>query len=172
MKKNNETIRNLLGLSQNDLATLLNVSRSQIAMYESGKRNLPIKAKEKLTEILLKFNNETPEIKNDKASVISKQYLFQKAILKNNYQQLSTERKIKKIEKKLKMLEYSKKVAVILIKNEMEKKESNIIKHLISKSDNNIIEKHRTELLELEIKKEVLKYEEKILIEKLKTIIT
>lgn len=170
--KNNETIRNLLGLSQNDLALLLNVSRSQIAMYESGKRNLPIKAKEKLTEILLKFNDETPEIKNDKASVISKQYLFQKAILKNNYQQLFTERKIKTLEKKVKMLEFSKKVAIIIIKSEMEKKESDIIKHLISKSNNNIIEKHRTELLELEIKKEVLKYEEKILIEKLKTIIT
>ena len=35
-------------MSQENLALLLQVSRSQIAMFETGKRNLPLQAMEKL----------------------------------------------------------------------------------------------------------------------------
>lgn len=167
--KNNETIRNLLGISQKDLALLLRVSRSQIAMYELGKRNLPIHATEKLAKIVLQIQNETNEIKKDKASIVAEQYFLQKALLKNNHQQLLTERKIEALEKKLKILEFSRKAATVLIKTEMVKIESDIIKHLISKSNNNIAEKNRTSLLQLQIKNEVLKHEEKLLKEKLKS---
>ncbi len=44
-------IRQELGLSQQDLALLLNVSRSAISMYEKGFRPLPAKAAEKWTAL-------------------------------------------------------------------------------------------------------------------------
>ena len=47
-----DNIRSLLGLSQENLALLLKVSRSQIAMYELGKRNLPVHAMEMLAIML------------------------------------------------------------------------------------------------------------------------
>ena len=46
--KNKNNIRALTGMSQENLALLLQVSRSQIAMFETGKRNLPLQAMEKL----------------------------------------------------------------------------------------------------------------------------
>ena len=51
MKKDN-AIRDLLGVSQEDLALLLNVTRSQLAMYELGKRDLPVAVKVKLATML------------------------------------------------------------------------------------------------------------------------
>ena len=43
-------LRNRRGLKQDDLAELLNLSRSQISNLESGRRNLSLKQLEKLCE--------------------------------------------------------------------------------------------------------------------------
>ena len=58
--KNKNNIRALTGMSQENLALLLQVSRSQIAMFESGKRNLPIQAMEKLALLLTLSQKESP----------------------------------------------------------------------------------------------------------------
>lgn len=47
------TIREQLGVTQEELALLLKVTRSQLAMYELGKRDLPVAAKKQLSELLL-----------------------------------------------------------------------------------------------------------------------
>ena len=57
--KNKNNIRALTGMSQENLALLLQVSRSQIAMFESGKRNLPIQAMEKLALLLTLSQKES-----------------------------------------------------------------------------------------------------------------
>jgi transcriptional regulator with XRE-family HTH domain len=45
-------IRELLGMKQEEIALLLEITRSQWAMYETGKRDLPTAAKLKLAEML------------------------------------------------------------------------------------------------------------------------
>ena len=70
MKKEN-AIRKLLGINQHDLALLLQVSRSQVAMYESGKRRLPLQAMEKLSKLLLFSQKEV--LKNEKQKCVSEE---------------------------------------------------------------------------------------------------
>ncbi|MGH2667392.1 hypothetical protein [Flavobacterium sp.] len=58
------TIKELLGFSQEEISIVLGITRSQWAMYEIGKRDLPLKAKKELTAILLHLQEikETFEI--------------------------------------------------------------------------------------------------------------
>lgn len=48
----NKNIKDLLGMTYNDMAMLLQINRSQWAMYVTGKRDLPVVAKLKLAEML------------------------------------------------------------------------------------------------------------------------
>ena len=66
--KNKNNIRALTGMSQENLALLLQVSRSQIAMFESGKRNLPIQAMEKLALLLTLSQKESTTTETKKAT--------------------------------------------------------------------------------------------------------
>lgn len=50
--KKESAIRNLLGVNQLELAMLLRVNRSQLAMFEAGQRDLPVNAKLLLAELL------------------------------------------------------------------------------------------------------------------------
>ena len=50
--ENDKKIRTLLGMKQEDMDMLLRVNRSQWVMYEIGKRDLPLVAQLKLTEML------------------------------------------------------------------------------------------------------------------------
>lgn len=49
-----KNISALLGLTQEELASILGVSRGLLSMYEIGKRNLPLEAKNKLSVLLQK----------------------------------------------------------------------------------------------------------------------
>lgn len=51
MKRENE-LRKLLGISQIEMAMLLQISRSQWSMFEIGQRDLPLAAKQLLAELL------------------------------------------------------------------------------------------------------------------------
>ncbi len=61
---NHENIRSVLGLTQDELATLLAVTRSQLSMYELGKRDLPAFAKLKLSELLVNTQNRNLKVTN------------------------------------------------------------------------------------------------------------
>lgn len=50
--KNQTSITSMLGVTQSEMARLLNVSRSLFSLYELGKRDLPLGAKQKLAELL------------------------------------------------------------------------------------------------------------------------
>lgn len=58
--KNITTISSLLGLTQKQMALLLQVNPSQYSMYESGKRHLPLKSRQLLAEMVgfLKFEDK------------------------------------------------------------------------------------------------------------------
>ena len=159
----------ILGISQENLANLLQVSRSQIAMYELGKRSLPVPAMEKLATMLTLLQDKSTKREVKKNNAVEEQNLLKKLLLKNSHQQLIVERKIIAIEKKQKALATSKKLIAHLLKNEskMKKNELAILKSIEVKSKNQDIENYAALLLHLEIKKEVLVFEEKLLRKKI-----
>ena len=165
--KNN--ISTSLGLKQQELAQLLQVSRSQLSLYELGKRSLPIHAMEKLTIMLALAQKGKVKSEMKKSISNEEQNVLKKILLKNNHQQLIVERKIKALEKKQNALATSKKLIAHLLKNEskMKKNELAVLKSIEIKSKNQDIKNYAALLLQLEIKKEVLVFEEKLLRKKL-----
>ena len=55
--KGSTAIRKQLGLTQHELAGLLQVSRSSINLYELGKRSLPVAAMIRLSQLEISFNH-------------------------------------------------------------------------------------------------------------------
>ena len=167
--KNN--ISTSLGLKQQELAQLLQVSRSQLSLYELGKRSLPIHAMEKLTIMLALAQKGKVKSEIKKSISNEEQNVLKKILLKNNHQQLIVERKIKALEKKQNALVTSKKLIAHLLKNEgkINKNELVVLKSIEVKLKKQEIEKYNTALLQLEIKKEVLVFEEKVLQKKLQS---
>ena len=159
----------ILGISQENLANLLQVSRSQIAMYELGKRSLPVPAMEKLATMLTLLQDKSTKREVKKNNAVEEQNLLKKLLLKNSHQQLLVERKIKALEKKQNALATSKKLIAHLLKNEskMKKNELAVLKSIEIKSKNQDIKNYAALLLQLEIKKDVLVFEEKLLRKKL-----
>ena len=161
----------LLGISQENLAILLQVSRSQFAMFELGKRSLPVQAMEKLATMLTHSQKKSTKSEVKKNNAVEEQNLLKKLLLKNSHQQLLVERKIKALEKKHNALATSKKLIAHLLKNEskMKKNELAVLKSIEIKSKNQDIKNYAALLLQLEIKKEVLAVEEKFLQKKLQS---
>ena len=168
--KNN--ISTSLGFKQQELAQLLQVSRSQLSLYELGKRSLPVHAMEKLAVMLALAQKGKAKSKVKKNISVKEQNILKKLLLKNNHQQLLVERKIKALEKKQNALVTSKKLIAHLLKNEgkINKNELVVLKSIEVKLKKQEIEKYNTALLQLEIKKEVLVFEEKVLQKKLQSI--
>lgn len=102
MKKENP-YRKLLGLSQQDMAMLLGITRARWSMFEIGKRDLPIKAKTLLADMLAHL--EAAETKGTSSSQSKQQQSEKKELLEklkkeNKYQQLKTARKVTTVTKK------------------------------------------------------------------------
>jgi transcriptional regulator with XRE-family HTH domain len=97
-------IRELLGLKQEDMALLLRVTRSQWAMYEIGKRDLPIVAQLKLGEMLAFIqqpkNAAVDSFLDLKSEEAKTRKVFENLKLINKHRQILTEHKLKAIEKK------------------------------------------------------------------------
>ena len=101
MKKEN-TIRTILGVTQQELAMLLGVSRSQCAMFELGKRDLPLPAKQLLAEMLSYI--QSPEVTAKSIQFALPQATpqqLERFLRENQYQQLLAARKIATATKKL-----------------------------------------------------------------------
>ncbi|UOX34522.1 helix-turn-helix domain-containing protein [Flavobacterium sediminilitoris] len=115
------TIREELGVSQSDLAIVLKVSKTQLAMYETGRRDLPSDVLLKLADMVIfvrKVKNSSIEtaayLKEENKKM--KRYL-EGEILINKHRQLILEKKISRVEKKyedniakLKFVAYLKKM--------------------------------------------------------------
>ena len=98
--KKKQNISALLGMSQENLALILQVSRSQIAMYEVGKRSLPVDALEKLSTMLSIIQNKTFDtISKDMNSNLNIQFL-KNQLQRNKHQQLIVDNKISALIKK------------------------------------------------------------------------
>ena len=165
--KNN--ISTSLGLKQQELAQLLQVSRSQLSLYELGKRSLPLPAMEKLATLLTHSKKEAVNSESKNNIRVEDQIFLKKLVLKNNHQQLLVERKIIALEKKQNALVTSKQLVAYLLKDESNMKKSELAFLKTIETKNKDIENYAVLLLQLELKKEVLAFEEKLLQKKLQS---
>lgn len=103
MRKQEITVSQLLGLRQQEAAQLLGVTRSQIAMFESGKRSLPVLALQLLAELLKKVQ-EHPQaakgIAQNGERLAERQQQLRQLQDENHYQQVHIGRKIASATKK------------------------------------------------------------------------
>ena len=169
--KNKQNISTLLGMSQENLALILQVSRSQIAMYEVGKRSLPVDALEKLSAMLSVLQNNTSNIISKDVDSNLKVQFLKNQLQRNKHQQLIVEKKINALIKKQKATNSAKKVISYLLNetSKIKKNEIAVLKAIETKTQNRVAYNNAVILLQLEIKKEVLIFEGKLLQKKLQS---
>jgi transcriptional regulator with XRE-family HTH domain len=102
--KATQLFRDQLGLSQQVMAQYLCITRSQLAMYEAGKRELPTTALAKIAEIALFFDQKNTT-KKVESQLLKKQELEVKALLTHHakeleYKQIKERRVLDAIQKK------------------------------------------------------------------------
>ncbi|MBC8883727.1 helix-turn-helix domain-containing protein [Flavobacterium piscinae] len=154
------TIREQLGLKQEELAQLLQVTRSQLSLYEIGKRKLPTHATEKLANLLSLAQNETTDFELEAKNEQINQSFLQRLLVKNQHQQLLVEKKLVAMQKKEYATKASNKIVNHLKEQAKTKKEIKLIESLTLKKQD---EKNAEGLVQLQIKIEVLAFEEKLL---------
>ncbi|WP_310380463.1 helix-turn-helix transcriptional regulator [Flavobacterium sp.] len=100
------SFRNQLGLSQEMMAIYLAVAKSQLSMYESGKRELPTASLVKLADIalLLQRNESTAEAESElqKAQEVKLKTFLDFQINELEYKKLKEQRLLERIQKKYK----------------------------------------------------------------------
>ncbi|SCY37067.1 helix-turn-helix domain-containing protein [Flavobacterium caeni] len=165
MKKQN-SLRTLLGLSQQDMAMLLNVTRGQYSMYECGHRNLPHHAAQLLSELLLHANAPQTVQKQSNAHDTERHHL--EALLRENqYQQLLLEKKTKALEKKHNAsLHAGRVVDFVKARNAQRKNNDRPLAVPARKASAN--DDYVKMGIDFEIKRELLVYEKKLLEQKIK----
>jgi transcriptional regulator with XRE-family HTH domain len=98
--KRTQTLRGVLGISQEDVALILKVSRTSFAKYEAGNRTLSQPAMLLLSE-MIQYMCDEPSIGTGLAEQhIQKLKVVQRMQKENEYQQEATARKIKYVEEK------------------------------------------------------------------------
>lgn len=102
--KKRATIRQELGITQEEMAILLNMKRSHMAMYESGERELPSSALTMLHEIQLKLlSPNSAVLKSElptKVAPEKQQQLLTQLLQENQFQQMKLTRDISALEEK------------------------------------------------------------------------
>lgn len=160
-----ENIRDLLGITQEELAMLLGITRTQLAMYETKKRDIPLASKEKLADVLttLKKNQSISEFSNKINAVekkIAKEWL-QKEYKEVEYKALILDRKVNKVKqvreeafKALEVVQYleSKKDK----ENGFESLSHRLAKSIKSRATNTLNKNSLQHLQDLELKNESL----------------
>ena len=164
-----KTISKLLGIKQEELAMLLKVNKSQLAMYETGKRGLPLTAMQQLAQMLQFIQEES--LKLGSAEVLKVQAEQNKKVLEqlvkeNQYKQKLLERKLEIAENK-----YHSNVAAMqlmrFLETDAKKKEvpaDGLIKIIGAKAKSELRKNGWGVVAKFQIQKEVLLAEEKMLL--------
>lgn len=163
--KKQHPIRTLLSLKQEEIAMLLGISRARWGMYEIGKRDLPLSAKQLLAEMLIYEKESNPIAKptSDKQQQERQHQELERLLRNNEYQQLLLERKMaatqKKLEAQLGLL-----LLVGFLNNRKAKDtdpRSIYFGNFTRKAEQTPAADHATVLMLQELKKEVLAFEKK-----------
>jgi transcriptional regulator with XRE-family HTH domain len=158
--KKQASIREQLGLKQEELAQLLQVTRSQLSLYEIGKRKLPTLATQKLAYLLSFAQTETATLDLEAENERIDPSFLQRLLVKNQHQQLMIDKKLQAMQKKEYATKASNKIVNHLVEQAKTNKEIKLIESLGLKKK---YEKNVEGLVQLQIKKEVLAFEEKVL---------
>lgn len=160
--KETDSIRRTLGLSQQEIATVLKVTRSRWSLFELGKRDLPLEAKKKLSEMLTHMKNlgDVKSPAKAKSDSESRKKVLNKLQLNNEYQIQLLSRKMASLEKKLAKNSQALLLANFLNQNKDDKK---LAKSITARASRLSEEKGKTDLFKLELKLELLKLEKSLL---------
>lgn len=169
-----ENIRDAFGISQEELAIVLKITRSQLAMFETGKRELPSTAIIQLAE-MLRYLQENASKSADttsllKAQAIQKEKALEEMRKENHFKQLALERKLKVLEKKHKASLSAFQLMKYLEKQDSKngKLESPLLKTIERKALTELNKNDLAMITKCKIEKEVLEAEEKIILQFIK----
>ena len=158
-----------LGIKQEELAMLLNISKGQLAMFETGKRDLPIAAMQQLAPMLQFVQEES--LKSGSAEVMKfqtaqKQKVLAQLLKENQYKQKLLERKLEIAEHKYQTNKTAMQLMRFLEKEATKKGDSpNGLVKVIERRAAKELEQNSWEVVvKLQIQKEVLVAEEKMLL--------
>jgi len=172
--KKHDNLRDLLGITQEDLAALLKISRTQLSMYEIGKRELPSTAIIQLAD-MLRYLQEDASKSADTTSLLKEQAIQKENTLEelkkeNQYKQLVLKRKLNALEKKYKANFSAFQLTKYLEKHDTEngKLESHLLKTIERKALAELNKNGLAMITKYKIEKEVLQAEEKIILQFLK----
>lgn len=170
MKK--ETIfKEKLLLSQEDIAILIGVTRTQWSMFEIGQRDIPSSAKIKLTTLLKHVNNlskatkkEFPYQKNQEAK---KQKVLQEELQNNKLQKLKLQRKLERLQLYYKQAETTLQFVALLQENEKQTELETLVLQSIKSKALQVLErnglhlqtKFQQKLNALEVHSKLLEFE-------------
>ncbi|WP_298221293.1 helix-turn-helix transcriptional regulator [Flavobacterium sp.] len=172
MMKKEASIRTLLSLTQENAAMLLGVSRSQWSMYEIGQRDLPLAAKQLLAEMLTHIQKPSATAKpaTDKQQRAKQHQQLERLLRENEYQQLVLARKTATIQKKQDAQARLSILADFLNKREAKGEATGAMHHqsILRKAQQTLADDHANILMQYELKKEVLEFEQKVIEYKMK----
>lgn len=165
--KKSQSISSLLGLTQEDLALILNVDRSRFAKYELGSRDIPLAAKQLLAEMIQYTCG--PEVATTTSHLATqhaqKHRAVQRMLKENEYQQLLTARKIESVEAKYTgKLQALKLVEFLSLREEAkEVTEPSILRTITYKASKSLKSQGLDVLFKLKLKLEMLQLEKLLL---------
>lgn len=166
--KKQDTIRELLGFTQLEMASVLSVSRTRYSMFELGHRALPLAATILLAEMLQHIQTSKNSLENSNAMVLqyaAKQLQLNRMLKENEYQLLLTSRKTWAVEKtfanKLKVLQL---VEFLSLRNETnEIAEHAALRTISNNANKSLKEQGLASLSKLKLKLELLQLEKLLL---------
>jgi transcriptional regulator with XRE-family HTH domain len=161
------TICSSLGFTQLEMAMLLNISRSNWALYETGKRGLPLSARLLLAEMLSHQHANQKAINSKKQptsiQVKRQQSKLGQMLIKNEYQHALLLRKKAAIEKKQQLQSRRSELVGFLQRrhSDTEKTASALHKNVIDYAAQTSDTDYLTVLMEYELQLELLQHEKK-----------
>lgn len=167
MKKTTK-LNKILGLTQNDTAMLMGITRTQWSMFESGKRALPLRAKILLGEIIKHLNHFDPRAfeRQQQEAVQNK---LQKLLHENEFKRYQTDQKIASTTRKLNAALALEKLMDFVKKTPVENLPFPEFKSFLpERKKTNEISALTEQLTEHQHQKELLEYEMKLILTKLK----
>ncbi|MES2811500.1 MAG: hypothetical protein V4670_03435 [Bacteroidota bacterium] len=154
------TIKNSIGLTQEEMGILLGIPKSQWSMYKSGLRDLPLTAKKQLTRILTHQQKAKQVSKeSQKLSVLEKQKTqewLQQEQIKLAYKKEVVERKLVALENKRAECFAALEVVQFLAAQNPEEPVASLLKSIELRATNTLQKHSSTQLLQLQLKKENL----------------
>lgn len=165
--------REILGLTQSQIALLLKVSRSHWAMYEKGKRHLPDSASSVLHDMMANVHTvevkATPKTERQEKQYEDMQEALQKMFKENKYQLEHVARKLAPLERKHQAhLKAQQTVAYLKAKNpEASERESKLLDLIHTMATRGITHKLLLQITKWQIKLELLQEEKKLLEERI-----